>query len=67
MRNPAEGSLLKKLPVELVDIVAELVEGKMTREEAEEYRLQLMKERTVFVDQSDSDYFGQEFNMWYVF
>ncbi|KAF9642227.1 hypothetical protein BDM02DRAFT_3133232 [Thelephora ganbajun] len=35
----------------------------MSRAEAEEYRLELMDERTVFVEASDSNYFGQEFNM----
>jgi hypothetical protein len=38
----------------------------MSRAEAEAYRLELMDERTVFVEASDSNYFGQEFNMWYV-
>jgi len=40
--------------------------GTMSRAEAEEYRLELMDERTVFVEASDSNYFGQEFDMWYV-
>jgi len=63
MRNPQPGSLLGNLPVELVDFTAGFVEGTMTRKEAERYRLELIKERTAFVDRHDSEYFGQEFNM----
>jgi len=63
MLNADAGSLLKQLPVELVHIIANLVGGTMTRTEAEEYRLNLMKERTVFVDENDFRYFGQQFNM----
>jgi len=40
--------------------------GTMSRAEAEAYRLELMDERTVFVEASESNYFGQEFDMWYV-
>ena len=36
----------------------------MPRAEAEAYRPELMDERKVFVEKSDSNYFGQEFNMW---
>lgn len=57
MQTP--GALFGKLPVELLDMTADLVEGTMSREEADAYRLELMKERTVFVDQSDSEFFGQ--------
>ena len=38
----------------------------MSRAEAEAYRLEFMNARTVFVEASDSNYFGREFNMWYV-
>ena len=38
----------------------------MSRAEAEAYRLEFMNERTVFVEESDSNPFGREFNMWYV-
>ena len=53
-----------RLPTELVDIISSGNDGPMTRAEAEAYRLELMDERTVFVEASDSNYFGQEFNMW---
>src|SRR5882757_3741541 len=59
MRNPGAGSLLGQLPVELVDIIANRIEGTITREEAERFRLELMKERSVFVDDSNSQYFGK--------
>jgi len=57
---------LGRLPTELIDIISGGNDGTMSRDEAEAYRLELMDERTVFVEESDSNYFGQEFNMWYV-
>ena len=57
-------SWLSKLPTELIDIISGGNDGAMSRAEAEEYRLGLMEERTVFVEESNSSYFGQEFNMW---
>ena len=66
MRQAGNDSLLGRLPVELIDIVAGFAESTMIREEAEAYRLELMKERTVFVDDSSSHYFGSQFDMWYV-
>ena len=59
-------SWLGRLPTELIDIISGGNDGTMSRAEAEEYRLELMDERTVFIQESDSNYFGQEFNMWYV-
>ena len=59
-------SRLGKLPTELIDIISGGNDGTMSRAEAEQYRLDLMSERTVFVQDSDSDDFGHEFNMWYV-
>ena len=59
-------SWLNRLPAELIDIIAGGNDGTMSRAEAEAYRLELMDERTVFVKASDSNYFGQEFNMWCV-
>ncbi|KAG9031225.1 hypothetical protein FS837_003028 [Tulasnella sp. UAMH 9824] len=41
------------LPVELVDMVADQVDNVMTLEEAKAYRLELMDERTAFVDVVD--------------
>jgi hypothetical protein len=65
MRQVGADSLLGRLPVELIDLVAGFVDGTMSREEAEAYRLMLMKERTVFVDDSSAQFFGTLFNMWY--
>ena len=59
-------SRLGRLPAELIDIISGGNDGTMSRTEAEAYRLELMDERTAFVEASDSNYFGQEFNMWYV-
>ncbi|EPT06268.1 hypothetical protein FOMPIDRAFT_1110227 [Fomitopsis schrenkii] len=53
------------LPTELRDIVWAHA-GRMTEEEAKEYRQELMKERTAFVKIVDGERFGTEFNMWYV-
>ena len=61
-----DSSWLSRLPTELIDIISCGNDGTMSRAEAEAYRLELMNERTVFVEASDSSYFGQEFNMWYV-
>jgi hypothetical protein len=59
-------SRLGKLPTELIDIISSGNDGTMSRAEAEAYRLELMAERTVFVEENDWNYFGQLFNMWYV-
>jgi hypothetical protein len=62
-----DSSRLGRLPTELIDIISCGNDGTISRAEAEAYRLELMSERTVFIEASDSNYFGQEFNMWYVF
>ena len=59
-------SWLGRLPTELIDIVSGGNDGTMSRAEAKAYRLELMNERTVLVEASDSNYFGREFNTWYV-
>lgn len=50
------------LPVELVDMVADRVEGLMSLEEAKDYREELMDERTAFVDVVDERYCCTEFS-----
>ncbi|KAI0730146.1 hypothetical protein C8Q72DRAFT_824289 [Fomitopsis betulina] len=63
MRRAVAGTQLwERLPVELRDIIWGHVGG-MTEEEAEEYRLELMEERTAFVEVVDGQRFGTEFNM----
>jgi hypothetical protein len=64
MRQAGENSLLSRLPVELIDAVAGFTKSTMSWEEAEAYRLKLMRERTP--DYISSQYFGSKFNMWYV-
>ena len=59
-----DSSWLGKLPTELIDIISGGNDGAMSRAEAEGFRLDLMGERTVFVEESNSGYFGQEFSMW---
>jgi hypothetical protein len=59
-------SWLGRLPTELIDMISGGNDRLISRAEAEAYRLELMDERTVFVEESDSNYFGQEFNMWCV-
>ena len=60
-------SWLGKLPTELIDIISGGNDGTMSRAEAEKYRLDLMSERTAFIHKSDSNYFGQQFDLWCVF
>lgn len=63
-RSIGPNSLFGNLPLELVEMIEDYVDSTMTREEAEDYRILLMNERTIFVDESTSQYFGQMFNMW---
>ena len=51
------GTHFAKLPVELLDLVVNEYEEAITREEAESYREELMGERTVAVQNSNSSYF----------
>ena len=50
-------SALTKLPVEILTMISEENDGTISRSEAEEYREELMGERTVFVEEN-SDFFG---------
>jgi hypothetical protein len=56
-------SLLSKLPVEVRNMIVDAEGSQMSLEEAKKYRLELMNERTVFVEQNDEEYFRIEFNM----
>jgi hypothetical protein len=60
------GSRLGTLPLELIRDISSMVGSLMSRAEAETCREALMRERTVFVEDSNSQYFGTEFNMWCV-
>jgi hypothetical protein len=61
----ALGELWKlPLPVELLGMIEkDVVLTRMSREEADKYRLELMKERTAFVSDHDAKFFSLEFNM----
>jgi len=54
-RSP--GTRFARLPIELVDLIVNEYGDAMTREEAEAYRKELMAERSVAVQQSNSSYF----------
>ncbi|KAF9644280.1 hypothetical protein BDM02DRAFT_3150579 [Thelephora ganbajun] len=51
------GTYFAKLPVELLDLIVDEYGDTMTRKEAEAYRKELMGERSVAVEQSNSSYF----------
>lgn len=56
--NQMKSSLL----VELVDMVADCVDNVMNLEEVKAYRLELMDERTAFVDVVDKQHFCTDFS-----
>jgi hypothetical protein len=58
MHSADGNSALAKLPVEVITMISEETDGTMARLEAEEYREELIAERTVFVKANDKDYFG---------
>lgn len=58
MHSAGADSALARLPVEVLTMISEGNDGTMSRLEAEEYRRALMDERTVFVEDSNKDYFG---------
>ncbi|KAG9100176.1 hypothetical protein FS749_016039 [Ceratobasidium sp. UAMH 11750] len=52
-----------KLAPEIIDHISSLVDGTMTRKEAEAYRLELMDERKAFVAENDEMFFQVAFNL----
>ena len=58
IHGASANSALARLPAEIRMMISEENDGTMTRSEAEKYREELMAERTVFVDDSDKEYFG---------
>ncbi|KAG8949554.1 hypothetical protein FRC04_008487 [Tulasnella sp. 424] len=59
------GTLFSKMPTEILDMVAGSAEkegGLMTLEEAKQYRLELMDERTASVQGQDQEFFAREFS-----
>lgn len=58
MRSADSGSLFQKLPMQILDHIVNFTPA-MTRKEAMAYREELMSERKVFVNDHESEYFGQ--------
>ncbi|KIO30481.1 hypothetical protein M407DRAFT_20535 [Tulasnella calospora MUT 4182] len=62
MQQAPPTSLLRKLPAELVRETTRQLPNLMTLDEAKKYRLELMDERTAFVETQDEMHFKAEFN-----
>lgn len=62
MQQAPQNSLFRKLPAEIMKETTRQLPNLMTLEEAKQYRLTLMDERTAFVDTQDENYFASEFN-----
>lgn len=62
-RHPAQRRGLGKLPTEVLDMIVYQADFLMTRKEAEEYRLQLMDERSRMVRDNTEAMFTAPFNM----
>ncbi|KAH7337291.1 hypothetical protein B0J17DRAFT_769439 [Rhizoctonia solani] len=61
--NPILKAAFNKLSPEILDHIDSMVDGSMTRTEAEAYRLELMDERKAFVAKNDEAFFMAPFNM----
>ncbi|CAE6506760.1 unnamed protein product [Rhizoctonia solani] len=61
--NPVLKAAFNKLSPEIIDHIDSMVEGTMSRAEAEAYRLQLMDERKAFVAKNNKSFFMVPFNM----
>lgn len=59
----AQGRGLGKLPVEVLQMIMNQADWLMSRQEAEEYRLALMDERTYMTEQNDELMFSPAFYM----
>ncbi|CAE7145789.1 unnamed protein product [Rhizoctonia solani] len=58
--NPA---LKAAFAPEIIQHIDSMVDGSMTRKEAEAYRLELMDERTAFVEKNDAEFFMAPFSL----
>ncbi|CUA75280.1 ABC transporter C family member 4 [Rhizoctonia solani] len=61
--NPVLKAAFDKLAPEIINHIDSMVEGTMTREEAEAYRLELMDEGTAFVEKNDEEFFMTPFSL----
>ncbi|CAE6447330.1 unnamed protein product [Rhizoctonia solani] len=60
--NPVLRAAFDKLPPEIIDHINSMVEGGMTREEADDYRLELIDEHTAFVEKNEREFFMASFD-----
>ena len=58
MVTAGANSALAKLPVEILTMISEGIDGTMSRLEADEYRKELMRERAIFAKDQMMHYFG---------
>lgn len=56
-------NLFRRMPVEMLDMIADNVESGMSEAEAKKYRLELMDERSIFVKNHGEVVFQREFSM----
>ncbi|CAE6506771.1 unnamed protein product [Rhizoctonia solani] len=61
--NPVLKAAFNKLSPEIIDHIDSMIEGTMTRAEAEAYRLELMDERKAFIAKNDEAFFMVPFDM----
>ncbi|KAH7303788.1 hypothetical protein B0J17DRAFT_218640 [Rhizoctonia solani] len=61
--NPVLKAAFNKLSPEIIDHIDSMIEGTMTRAEAEAYRLELMDERKAFVTRNNKAFFTVPFNI----
>ncbi|KIO30482.1 hypothetical protein M407DRAFT_69195, partial [Tulasnella calospora MUT 4182] len=62
MQQAPKTSLFHKLPAEIMKETTRQLPNLMTLDEAQKYRLELMDERTAFVETQDENYFASDFN-----
>ncbi|KAF8601412.1 hypothetical protein BDV93DRAFT_495814 [Ceratobasidium sp. AG-I] len=64
LKAMAANSVLKeRFAPEIINLIDSLGDGTMSKKEAEEYRLELMDERTAFVKENDEKFFTVAFSM----
>ncbi|KAF8601411.1 hypothetical protein BDV93DRAFT_495811 [Ceratobasidium sp. AG-I] len=64
VKATADNPVMKeRFAPEIINLIDSLGDGTMSRKEAEEYRLELMDERTAFVKENDEKFFTVAFSM----
>jgi len=64
IKAAVEESIDARLPVELVEKIVNHVEGKMSRDEAVDFRREMLEERVCFWAQNDNYHFCIPFDIW---